>query len=98
VFEARDTQRFERELAALLRKAVQADKDTPGGGDPEAFARVVALIDGARDRLPEVAEQLRANGGYSWADLARPLGVTPSAAYQRFGSGRAARRKAAAPA
>ena len=81
--------RWERLTAAML---VQAATD-----DPAAFAQVVGLLDRARELLPDVAYQLRvrasASGGdkldgYSWADLAESLGVTRSAAAQRFDASR----------
>lgn len=71
------TKRFTRELNAMLNRA--ADED------PEGFAVIVGLLDDARARLSSSAEKMR-EAGYSWQDIARPLGVTRSAAYQRFGS------------
>ena len=64
---------------------------TASKDDPEHFAQVVTMLDEARAELVEAAESLRTEG-YSWADLAAPLGVTRSAVQQRFG------RKAATPA
>lgn len=73
--EPREVDRWQRSLSALLAAG--------GGDDPEGFAEVVRLLDGARARLPQAAAQLREQG-YSWADIARPLGVTRDAARQRF--------------
>jgi hypothetical protein len=75
---------WERLTAAIMREAAT--------DDPEAFAQVVRMIDDARSQLHWVAETLRTPGlhsgtgapGYSWAELANALGVTRSAAYQRF--------------
>lgn len=56
-----------------------------GGNDPEAFADLVE-IRAEFDRLIRVAaDQLRTEGEYSWASLARPLGLTRSAVQQRYG-------------
>lgn len=77
-----DAKRYEREIKAMLRAA--------GDDDPEGFAQVVKLLDWAvTEGLREAAARLRepsANGqpGYSWAEIAAPLGVTRSAAAQRF--------------
>lgn len=85
MLEPTEVARWERLTAAMLRHAAQ--------DDPEAFAQVVAVLDQARAQLPTVVDQLRhadpgatpARSGYSWADIGRALGVTRSAAQQRFG-------------
>lgn len=76
-----DAKRYEREIRAMLRAA--------GQDDPEGFAEVVRLLDWAvTEGLREAATELRKeqNGvrGYSWTEIAAPLGVTRSAAAQRF--------------
>jgi hypothetical protein len=74
-----------RRMETLLARA---------GTDPESFAAVVRLIDETRARLPEAAARLTApipladggqSRGHSWADIARALGVSRSAAHERFG-------------
>lgn len=77
MLEPRDVGRWEREIDALCREV--------GRNDPEAFAQGVQLLERLRDGLNSAAANLRTNHHYSWADLARPLGVTRSAAQQRFG-------------
>jgi hypothetical protein len=70
----------------MIRKA--------GQDDPEAFAQVVAILETVPDQLRLAVHNLRKPmseslpdiiAGYSWADIAAPLGVTRSAAQQRFG-------------
>lgn len=78
--DARKT-RAQRELRSLAKEV--------GSNDPEAFAAMVELARELDELLKDAADAQRANG-YSWADLARPLGVTRSAVQQRYG------RKAAA--
>lgn len=75
MFEPSDVARFRRELSAMIQRA--------SNQDPEGFAQVVELLDLARAQLPEAAQEVR-RAGYSWSELARPLGVTKSAAAQRF--------------
>lgn len=66
-----------RELQSLCREVA--------GNDPEAFAELVQIHADFGAMLATTAAELRANGEYSWADLARPLGVSRSAAQKRFG-------------
>lgn len=55
--------------------------------DPEAFAVLVRLADWLnKEGLSTAADGLRMIGGYSWSEIARPLGVSKSAAFQRFGA------------
>lgn len=89
MLEQAEIDRWRRLTDAMLRHAAQ--------DDPEAFAQVVDILDRAQAKLPAVAAELRGWGrdelciradGYSWADLAGALGVTRSAAQQRFGTHR----------
>jgi hypothetical protein len=67
-----------------------------GADDPETFAFFVRLLDTTRERLRESAASLRGplpvggDGrtvrGFSWEDIARPLGVSKQAAMKRFGA------------
>lgn len=79
------------------RRLTDAMLDHAAKDDPEAFAQVVELLDRANGMLPGVAGLLRdawdgerchALEGYSWAELARPLGITRQACAQRFGRAR----------
>lgn len=104
MFEPREVARYRRQLAAMLSSAAGApvmggtvpSSDAYGGGDPEAFAQVVALLDEARAALVDVATALREPqgpaGGYSWAELAQALGITKSTAWERFSPGPVRRR------
>ncbi len=56
-----------------------------GSNDPEAFAELVGIAAAFAEMVRVAAYQLRMQSGYSWADLARPLGVTRSAVCQRYG-------------
>ena len=68
--------RWERHLKAMVRDA--------STNDPEAFAELVRMADWlSREGLPQAAAGLQENG-YSWAEIARPLGVSKPAAWQRF--------------
>lgn len=86
MLEPEEIKRWERMTAAMLRHA--------GKDDPEAFAQIVGVLDGARAKLPDVCAHLRgledvdsgeSRPTYSWAQIAAPLGVTRQAAAMRFG-------------
>lgn len=77
----------QRKLNEIVRLACE-DVESAGlhsTADPEAFAQVVEMLTAAVASLTDACETLRSRDGYSWADIARPLGVTRSAAQQRFG-------------
>lgn len=80
MIEPRDVDRFRRELHALVAKA----------DDPEGFAQAVALADELTAALTTRANELRHpvghQRGFSWADLAGPLGLTRQGCAQRYGS------------
>jgi hypothetical protein len=89
MLEQKEIDRWRRLTDAMLRHAA-AD-------DPEAFAQVVEILDRAQAKLPAVAAELTnpnglsaqtIGGSYSWGVLGRALGVTRSAAHQRFGPNR----------
>lgn len=70
--------RAQRELRALVREV--------GSNDPEALAELVGLAEWLRhEGLPAAAGEQVARG-YSWADVARPLGISRQAAWARFGA------------
>lgn len=79
MIEQRDIDRFRRELRTLAAKA----------DDPEGFATAVQLMGELEAALVGQADKLRQPTaharGYSWADLARPLGVSRQAVAQRWG-------------
>ena len=89
MLEPKEIDRWRRLTDAMLRHAAQ--------DDPEAFAQVVAVLERAQAKLPAVAAELLSTEGlspqvrgasYSWGVLANALGVTRSAAWQRFGKHR----------
>lgn len=89
MLEQAEIKRWQRLTDAMLRHAAQ--------DDAEAFAQVVAVLERAQAKLPAVAAELLSTEGlsvrtrgasYSWGVLARALGVTRSAAWQRFGKHR----------
>lgn len=63
-----------------------------GSNDPDAFAELVEIRATFDAMIAVAADQLRTAGGYSWADLARPLGVTRAAVQKRYGASRPATR------
>lgn len=68
--------RAERELKSLTREV--------GQNDPEAFAQLVAIRDHFDSLIALAANELRNVQGYSWADLARPLGLSRQSVYERY--------------
>jgi hypothetical protein len=82
MIEPRETERWTRELAAMIRKA--------GSDDPETFATIVAMLDVAINQLPAAAERLRAPGqnglaGYSWQNIADACSTSRQTVWNRFG-------------
>ena len=75
MIEPKELAGMERWLSAMIAKA--------GRDDPEALAQVIALLDDARTKLPAAAQALR-EAGYSYADIARPLGIARESAFLRF--------------
>jgi hypothetical protein len=75
--------RWKRNLAAMINAA--------STDDPETFATVAQLLNDAQAQLPAACQQMRqpaSNGlpGYTWAEIAAPLGTTRQAAQMRYGS------------
>lgn len=66
-----------RELRSIAKEV--------GSNDPEAFAELVELAREFDELVKDAANELRTSSGYSWADLARPIGVTRSAVQQKYG-------------
>jgi hypothetical protein len=72
------------EYAAFARRVIRAYSRRVASGDIEALADIATLATELDAVITEAVTGLRAYG-YSWADIARPLGITRQAAQQRFG-------------
>lgn len=70
--------RYRRELRAMCKAATH---------DPEAFAVVAALIDGASRDLTGAAHVLIADG-FSWRDIGRALNMTRQGAHRKYATAR----------
>lgn len=72
------------EYAAFLRRVIRAYSRRIASGDVEALTDAAQLIAELDDAIAQGVAGLRAYG-YSWAEIARPLGITRQAAQQRRG-------------
>lgn len=72
------------EYAAFLRRILRAYSRRIASGDVEALAYLAEVTDELHTITQQAVTGLRAYG-YSWADIARPLGITRQAAQQRWG-------------
>ena len=72
------------EYAAFLRRILRAYSRRIASGDVEALAYLAEVADELETATHDAVTGLRAYG-YSWADIARPLGITRQAAQQRWG-------------
>ncbi|MGP4105308.1 hypothetical protein [Nonomuraea sp. KM90] len=72
------------QYAAFLRRAIRAYGRRIATGDVEALSDALALSTELDTAIGQAVAGLRAQG-YSWADIARPLGITRQAAQQRWG-------------
>lgn len=73
--------------AAFIARVLRAYSRRIAAGDIEAIADMTALAAQLDTAITHAITSLR-NVGYSWADIARPLGVTRQAAQQRWGTPR----------
>ena len=73
--------------AAFIRRVLRAYSRRIAHGDIEAVTAMTALADQLDTAITDAITRLRACG-YSWADIARPLGLTRQAAQQRWGTPR----------
>jgi hypothetical protein len=72
------------EYAAFARRVLRAYARRVADGDIEALTAMTALAADLDQAINDAVTGLRAYG-YSWADIARPLGITRQAAQQRWG-------------
>ncbi|MEO3785050.1 hypothetical protein ABGB12_17095 [Actinocorallia sp. B10E7] len=73
------------QYAAFLRRIIRAYGRRIASGDIEALTDLAALSAELDHATAQAVIGLRAYG-YSWAEIARTLGVTRQAAHQRWGS------------
>lgn len=73
------------EFTAFARRIIRAHGRRVGDGDPVDLAELVGLAKDLDTVIDYAVRTMRANHGYSWADIARELGITRQAAQQRFG-------------
>lgn len=72
------------EYAAFLRRVLRAYSRRIASGDVEALAHLATVTAELDTTIRDAVTGLRAFG-YSWAEIARPLGITRQAAQQRWG-------------
>lgn len=72
------------EIADMLSRMVRAYGRRLADGDPADLARAVKLSAQLERTIGEAVAAARAEHGWSWAELAVELGVTRSAAQQRY--------------
>lgn len=72
------------EIAAMLSRMVRAYGKRLADGDPSDLARAVELSAQLERTIGEAVAAARAEHGWSWAELAAELGITRSAAAQRY--------------
>jgi prophage DNA circulation protein len=72
------------EFAAFARRIIRAYSRRTADGDIEALTDLTTLAAEVDNAIRNAVTGLRAYG-YSWADIARPLGITRQAAQQRWG-------------
>ncbi|MFI6814736.1 hypothetical protein ACIBG7_20150 [Nonomuraea sp. NPDC050328] len=75
------------DYAAFLKRIIRAYSKRIAGGDIEALADLAGVVAELDHAIGQAVTQLRTQHGYSWADIARPLGITRQAAHQRWGGG-----------
>ena len=80
------------QYAAFVRRAIAGYARRVGAGDVEALPGLVELLDVVNDAITDAVTGLRAFG-YSWADIANRLGVTRSAAHERWATRTTPNRK-----
>ncbi|GAA3213316.1 hypothetical protein [Nonomuraea helvata] len=73
------------DYAAFLRRIIRAYSKRIADGDIEALADLAGVVAELDHAIAQAVIQLRVQHGYSWADIARPLGITRQAAQQRWG-------------
>ena len=73
------------EFAAFGRRIIRAHGRRVAAGDIAALGSLADLSAELDAAMADAVTRLRADHGYSWADIGRELGVTRAAACNRFG-------------
>lgn len=73
----------DEDYAAFVRRAVRG-LGRRASEDPEALAYLASVQQLVHATITDSARALHA-AGFSWAEIARPLGVTRQTAHERFG-------------
>ncbi|GAA2414602.1 hypothetical protein GCM10010404_85910 [Nonomuraea africana] len=73
------------DYAAFLKRIIRAYSKRIADGDIEALADLSGVVAELDHAIAQAVTKLRAEYGYSWTDIARPLGITRQAAQQRWG-------------
>lgn len=73
------------EFTAFVKRIVKAHGKRVASSDPEALADLVALRAELDEAIDTGITGLRA-GGYSWTQIAAPMGMTKQAAFKRWGN------------
>lgn len=85
---SRPRQRREREIpdyAAFVRRSIRGHGRRVGDADPEDLVELLELREVVEEAIADAVAGQRANG-FSWAQIARGLGVTRQAAQMRYGA------------
>lgn len=78
--------RREREIpdyAQMVRRIIRAHGRRCAAADPEDLVGLVEMHQSVDEAVAEAVAGLRASG-FSWSQIARPLGITRQAAQMRF--------------
>ncbi|GAA1007969.1 hypothetical protein GCM10009551_088800 [Nocardiopsis tropica] len=73
------------EFTAFVNRVIAAHGRRVASSDPESLAALVAVRAEVDQAIEAGVAGLRA-GGYSWAAIAAPMGMTKQAAFKRWGN------------
>lgn len=69
----------------MVRRMIRAHGRRCANADPEDLAELVDVARSLDEAITEAVAGMRANG-FSWGQIAGPLGITRQAAQQRYGA------------
>lgn len=72
------------DYAAMVRRVIRAHGRRVGDADPEDLAELIAMRAVLDEAIAEGVRGQRANG-FSWAAIARGIGITRQGAQQQYG-------------